>query len=481
MSEVVTSLPIPDLIVADLCADDGETANTVTVTLTPTPCRPGKLTSLGLAQARRQSRPEFRYDHSWPTVPLKEANSPTVGTPSTRTPSPSPQPFPGLWPPLVSAPRTRRHSRLHSKSSSEAAAVCHEEIPGLEEAFLKLCASSIGMDCRSFDKLCKEANFLDAKFTTVEADLIFHCVMARGPRRLDAHRFDAALRLVAEKKGLPEDIIFRKVKFLADEGVVVGSTTETIPKLDPRAPGPPSARAQGKKVPALTLLETPLRQRLSQPTIASAAAALATAQHHRALTPSPGPSGMRPRSAFADVAPTLTRSVVSAPILNSLAAAVPTPARFRNFGGEAGRPGTGSAPGQAERELLLDTFNSFCWGRSDMDGRGFARLCRDCRFIDSRFTSLDVDFMFSKALTRGQRRMDIEAFEAALSQIAARKGISESSIRRAVAFCPGPLVRATQAGAVRLHDDRGGYTGTHALGGPESGALGPGTVASIWG
>lgn len=479
MSEVVTSLPIQDLIVADICAEDGETSNTVSVTLTPTPCRPGKLTSLGLAQARRQSRAEFRYDQTWPTVPLKETNSPTVGTPSTRTPSPSPQPFPGLWPPLVSGPRSRRHSRLHSKNSSEAAAVCHEAVPGLEEAFLKLCASSHGMDCRSFDKLCKEANFLDAKFTTVEADLIFHCVMARGPRRLDAQRFDAALRLVAEKKGLPEDIIFKKVKFLADEGVVVGSTTETIPKLDPRAPGPPSARAQGKRVPALTLLETPLRPRLSQPTIASSAAALATAQHQRALTPSPAPS-IRPRSALAEVAPTLTRSVVSAPTLNSLAAAVPTPARFRNFG-ESGRSGTGLAPGQAERELLLDTFYGFCWARGDMDGRGFARLCRDCRFVDSRFTPLDVDFMFSKSLTRGQRRMDVETFEAALSQIAARKGVSESAIRRAVAFCPGPLVRATHAGSVRLHDDRGGYTGTHALGGPESGALGPGTVASIWG
>lgn len=156
--------------------------------------------------------------------------------------------------------------------------------------------------------------------------------------------------------------------------------------------------------------------------------------------------------------------------------------RLKPLEGSLGRGGLGATrtSEQAQRELLLDTFASFCWGKTDMDGRGFARLCRDCRLLDTRFTALDADLLFTKALPKGQRRLDIENFDAALPIIAERKKMTEGAIIRAIAFCHGPQVRATQAGEVRLHDDRGGYTGTWVLGGPESGALGLGTVASIW-
>lgn len=75
--------------------------------------------------------------------------------------------------------------------------------------------------------------------------------------------------------------------------------------------------------------------------------------------------------------------------------------------------------------------------------------------------------------------MKFEDFEVALRQLAERKGVAMSAIRQAIAFAHGPFVQATEADAIRLHDDISSYTGTHVHGGPESGALGLGTV-NLW-
>eukprot|EP00933_Yihiella_yeosuensis_P029485 TRINITY_DN23126_c5_g1_i1.p1 TRINITY_DN23126_c5_g1~~TRINITY_DN23126_c5_g1_i1.p1 ORF type:complete len:521 (-),score=83.75 TRINITY_DN23126_c5_g1_i1:197-1759(-) len=475
-----------------------------------TPCRPQRLTSLALAQQRRRNSIGTcnRFDQQWPTLPPAPKDPEKEGgTPSTRTPSSSPR-QPESRPrsssmsygysPLSSVLHTpgpgkhRRHSKNVPRSNSEALSKqCQDEAPGLEEAYWKICAGNSGLDCRSFDKFCKEAGFLDLRFTTADADLIFHSVMARGPRRLDAQRFETALRLLADRKCLPPEVLFSKVKQLADDGAVFGSITESFPKMDPRAGTPGSAAPTPiRRTPSLALLETPPRHRnLAAPTVASSAAAAMSVCQRRASTPSSSPQISRPRTAPRSVEATRdsTPSLRSSKSTSSLGASP-----FSNWGsngrlqplseqkgGSSSSTGCRSS-GQAERELLLDTFNSFCWGREGLDGRGFSRLCRDCRLVDSRFTALDADLLFTKVLPRGHRRMDLEAFEEALEQIAERRGATASVVRRAIAFCPGPLVRATQTGMVRLHDDRGGYTGTHALGGPEPGALGPGTVASLW-
>ncbi len=48
-----------------------------------------------------------------------------------------------------------------------------------------------------------------------------------------------------------------------------------------------------------------------------------------------------------------------------------------------------------------EIFKSFCmFGQKDaaplMDGSKFAKLCRDCKVLDKKVTSTDVDIIFSK-------------------------------------------------------------------------------------
>ncbi|CAJ1397940.1 unnamed protein product [Effrenium voratum] len=257
------------------------------------------------------------------------------------------------------------------------------------------------MDSRQFDKLCREAGYMDGKFTTADADLLFTSVTGRGLRRLHAAHFEAALRLLADRKRLPLGRVFTKVKRLAAESE---NRLETLP---------PPIRGKSE-------LGRPPRS-LSEP----------------------GRGWFYP----------LDNGWVKR---------------------------QGSSEDSAEAELLMDSFVSFCWGKPDMSNRDFLRLCRDCGLLSSRFSALDADLLYAKVLPKGQRRLTFQDFEASLDEMAERKKVPTSSVRRSIAFAHGPFVQATEADQIRLHDDISCYTGTHVHGGPESGALGVGTVQRMW-
>lgn len=64
---------------------------------------------------------------------------------------------------------------------------------------------------------------------------------------------------------------------------------------------------------------------------------------------------------------------------------------------------------------------------------------------------------------QGARRMSFKEFENALELLAAGKGVSGQELRQQVAASAGPLCNATQAAAVRLHDDKSTYTGQFVI------------------
>ena len=55
--------------------------------------------------------------------------------------------------------------------------------------------------------------------------------------------------------------------------------------------------------------------------------------------------------------------------------------------------------------------------------------------------------------------MSFKEFENALELLASDKGVPGESLRQKVADSSGPMCNATQASAVRLHDDKSTYTG----------------------
>merc|ERR1719262_131655 len=71
--------------------------------------------------------------------------------------------------------------------------------------------------------------------------------------------------------------------------------------------------------------------------------------------------------------------------------------------------------------------------------------------------------------------MSIDQFNKALEHMAQRKNLSLTVVQSTIVDCQGPVIHATQADAVRFHDDKSTYTGTHVNGGPESVAVGAGT------
>lgn len=123
-------------------------------------------------------------------------------------------------------------------------------------------------------------------------------------------------------------------------------------------------------------------------------------------------------------------------------------------------------------------FFAFCGaGKSDMDGKTFAKLCKDSRIVDKKFTSTDADLIFQKAVEKGQRRIKLPDFERALELIAQRKNVPVAAVQAAILSAGGPQFGGTAAEAVRFHDDQSTYTGVHAKGGPVAVPKGTGTAA----
>jgi hypothetical protein len=117
---------------------------------------------------------------------------------------------------------------------------------------------------------------------------------------------------------------------------------------------------------------------------------------------------------------------------------------------------------------LWDTFRAFSGPTNDMDGKHFAKLCKDCELLDKSFTGTDVDLVFAKAMKKGRRRISWSSFEDLLGLVAERKGVTHDAILTLVSKSRGPILHGTCPGSVRFHDDKTTYTGTHVNGGPEA-------------
>lgn len=128
----------------------------------------------------------------------------------------------------------------------------------------------------------------------------------------------------------------------------------------------------------------------------------------------------------------------------------------------------------ADLQALFAAFNSIGArnGPQDaMDGAHFKKFCKDCKAIDKKFTSNDIDLTFAKFVTKGQRRLTFEQFKDACAYIAEKRGMTADEFEQSV-LQYAPAVSGTKAEANKFHDDKTLYHGTHAHGGPESVAKG---------
>eukprot|EP00931_Biecheleriopsis_adriatica_P062113 TRINITY_DN373_c0_g1_i11.p1 TRINITY_DN373_c0_g1~~TRINITY_DN373_c0_g1_i11.p1 ORF type:complete len:1076 (-),score=233.82 TRINITY_DN373_c0_g1_i11:43-3270(-) len=125
------------------------------------------------------------------------------------------------------------------------------------------------------------------------------------------------------------------------------------------------------------------------------------------------------------------------------------------------------------------TFKAFCGSKPGMDGKSFAKLCKDCDLVDKVLSATDVDIVFAKVVQKGQRRIGLQQFDLALELLAERRGCPHDDVCSRVRRCGGPVLNSTKADTVRFYDDKSLYTGTHAQGGPEVGRKGRGTGMTV--
>ena len=114
---------------------------------------------------------------------------------------------------------------------------------------------------------------------------------------------------------------------------------------------------------------------------------------------------------------------------------------------------------------LLNVFNAFSTS-GEMDGRQFAKFAKDCKLLDKKLTSTDIDIFFQKIKEKSARKINFPQFEKGLHLCAEKKGTSFEELSDHCIESGGPKFTATKADAVKFHDDKSLYTGVHAKGGP---------------
>jgi len=305
-----------------------------------------------------------------------------------------------------------------SKQDARAkAALIPSDTSGLQLTFYKFCGpAATEMDGKSFTKLCKDCKLLGKQFTAADADVIFSKVIVPGQRRIGFEQFERTLELVAEKTGadleeLREDIA------AAHGPAFVGTQKENVRLHDDKSTYTGIHGSDGRH----SVSSKSGGPRLGVDTM------LAAAQT----------KGSRPT----------TPSTSASPSRASTPSLVPSRA----------------SQGSSSSSLLLDLFKGFCGMAHDIDGKGFAKLCKDCDLLDKAFTSTDADILFAKVVTKGQRRIGYNQFLDALKLVAEKKGVEVVDIERTLVVSSGPVLMATQPEKVRLHDDRSTYTGSRSL------------------
>ena len=106
-------------------------------------------------------------------------------------------------------------------------------------------------------------------------------------------------------------------------------------------------------------------------------------------------------------------------------------------------------------------------GSSGMDGKAFAKFCKDCHIVTPKFTSTDVDLIFAnvKVKPKTERKISYNQFLIALELVAEKKGVSLEALGEKIMSTDGPQANNVQkADASGIYDkltDSSLYTGAH--------------------
>jgi len=304
----------------------------------------------------------------------------------------------------------------------------------LREVFRAFCpAGTTTMEQKSFTKLCKDCCLFDARFQSVDSDLLFSKLMGRE-RRMDYGRFQEALKAIAGRRRIAYRDICRDIESTGGP-LIQGTHAEAVRFHDDKSTYT-GTHAHG--------------------VLDSDASGTCVGGHHAVphALPHRHPPGHHRHSSCAASERTSQQEAVTMVA--------------------GGRPTT-----RVSMPSIEGAFRTHCGrGQADMDSRAFAKLCSDCCLFDSKFLSPDADIVFSK-VAGTSKRMNCRQLAHALQFVADKKGISLEEVECLVKAGSAPQWHGTVSENNRFHDDAGTYTGVHKHGGPESVAKGTGSATVL--
>jgi len=108
----------------------------------------------------------------------------------------------------------------------------------------------------------------------------------------------------------------------------------------------------------------------------------------------------------------------------------------------SGAAGAAAASHSEPAGSLQEVFAKFAGG-NEMDGKTFAKVCKDCKVINKKCTTTDIDLIFARNKERTQRKITFQQFIAALNECATKRGESMGDLEAAILSQGGPVFSGT--------------------------------------
>ncbi len=133
----------------------------------------------------------------------------------------------------------------------------------------------------------------------------------------------------------------------------------------------------------------------------------------------------------------------------------------------------------ADFQSVFEAFASFGTAPStEIDNSHFSKMLKECKIIDTKYTTTDADLCFNRCKSKGARKLTFQQMrDLVVPEIAQRKKVSPESIIAQIS-ASAPASSGTKADAVKFHDDKSQYTGVYAAGGPTNVDRDPANLAS---
>jgi hypothetical protein len=273
-----------------------------------------------------------------------------------------------------------------------------------------------GVDSSKFLKLCLDAKLFDSHFKKTQVDILFARHKNHDSRKLNFEGFQNTLLEIAVRKTMALGMLINKMASLAESGPSLNHATNTDKMANHFA----------------TSKSDSLHYKQSNTSVS---------------LENDGPNGTNGTNGNGNNGNSSASNTLELDMSISQL-------QLEEFG------------------LVYDSYERA--SRSDdegIDSARFLKLCKDVKLFDENYTRADGDILFAKYKSQKNRKLDFEALQEVIVEIAKRKQTALSEIIDSIDYYasggPDYSSGTTHAESNKFYDDQSTYTGQYKQGGPE--------------